>query len=242
MRRAFLTAEWRHLAVLNWPVDPALLRPRVPAGTELDDWDGEVLVSLVGFLFLRSRVFGLPVPLHGAFEEVNLRFYVRRKVDGRWRRAVTFVRELVPRRAVALVARALYGEPYLALPMRHALEARADGATPALVRYAFGPRAAEQRLELRPAPEARPMSEGSLEQFVAEHYFGTTRRRDGTTVEYEVEHPPWSVAPALEASFTGDAAPFGRDFAEVLAREPASAFYATGSGVRVHRGRRLEPR
>jgi len=31
----FLTARWRYLAMLNYEVDPAILRSRVPVGTEL---------------------------------------------------------------------------------------------------------------------------------------------------------------------------------------------------------------
>lgn len=240
MRRPpFLRAEWRHLAVLNYAVDRALLAPHVPAGTELDDWNGEVLASLVGFLFLRSRIRGVRVPFHAAFEEVNLRFYVRRRVDGGWRRAVTFLRELVPRRTVAFFARALYGEAYRALPMRHSIELRAGDAPPARVTYAFGRSGAEGRIDLRPEPEGRPTEEDSLEQFVAEHYFGYARQRDGTTLEYEVEHPPWSVARAEAASFTGDGALFAPGFGDLDERAPDSAFYATGSAVAVHAGRRL---
>jgi uncharacterized protein len=53
--RIFLTAEWRHLAMLNYAIDPELLRPLAPPGTELDSWNGQTLVTLVGFLFLRTE-------------------------------------------------------------------------------------------------------------------------------------------------------------------------------------------
>src|SRR3954466_5569679 len=108
--------------MLNYVVDPRLITPLVPAETEIDFENGETYLSVVGFLFLDTRLFGLPIPLHRDFEEVNLRFYVRRKNEGEWRRGVAFVRELVPRAAIAIVARAFYGEPYMALPMRHILE------------------------------------------------------------------------------------------------------------------------
>src|ERR1700747_1143280 len=122
MLKPFLTANWRYLAMLNFAVDPKLLEPRVPVGTELDFYRGETYVSVVGFLFYHALVVGLPIPRHRNFEEVNLRFYVRKKSADTWRRGVVFVRELVPRRAVALVARAFYGERYLALPMQHEIE------------------------------------------------------------------------------------------------------------------------
>src|SRR5438477_4239839 len=120
--RPFLTAEWRFLAMLQWEVEPAVLRPLVPRGTELDDLQGRSLVSLVGFRFLETRVMGVPIPFHRSFDEVNLRFYVRRPGPEGWRRAVVFIREIVPRQAIAAVARLCYNEPYVALPMRHAID------------------------------------------------------------------------------------------------------------------------
>src|SRR5438270_14092146 len=120
--RPFLTANWHYLAMLNFAIDPKILEPLVPAGTELDFHGGQTFVSVVGFLFLDTRILGLPIPLHRDFEEVNLRFYIRKKSAETWRRGVVFVRELVPRRAIALVARAFYGENYLALPMKHEIE------------------------------------------------------------------------------------------------------------------------
>jgi uncharacterized protein len=122
--RVFLTGDWRYLAMLNYRVDPALLEPFVPQGTTLDHWQNATYVSLVGFLFHDTRVLGIPVPLHRDFEEVNLRFYVRRAVDGEIRRGVTFIREIVPRRAIATVARITYNEPHAALPMRHTIVAQ----------------------------------------------------------------------------------------------------------------------
>src|SRR5262245_26883484 len=126
-RSAFLTAEWRHLAMLNFEVDPALVRPVVPAGTELDDYRGRTFVSLVAFMFLNTRVLGISIPRHRDFEEVNLRFYVRRRTSEGWRRAVVFVRELVPRAAIAMVARVFYGENYVAVPMSHRIAVVGDG-------------------------------------------------------------------------------------------------------------------
>jgi uncharacterized protein len=120
--KPFLTANWRYLAMLNYVVDPALVEPLVPPSTEIDYENGETFVSVVGFLFLDTRLLGLPIPLHRDFEELNLRFYVKRKSADTWRRGVGFVRELVPRRAIALVARAFYGERYFALPMKHNIE------------------------------------------------------------------------------------------------------------------------
>ncbi|HTK38016.1 MAG TPA: DUF2071 domain-containing protein, partial [Pyrinomonadaceae bacterium] len=117
--RKFLTAKWVDLIMANYEVDPSLLANRVPAGTELDLHDGKCFVSLVGFMFVDTRVLGVPVPFHVNFEEVNLRFYVRRETEAETRRGVVFIKEIVPRFAIALIARRLYGEPYQAWKMHH---------------------------------------------------------------------------------------------------------------------------
>ncbi|MGV3531527.1 MAG: DUF2071 domain-containing protein, partial [Chthoniobacteraceae bacterium] len=112
--------------MLNYEVAPDVLEPFLPAGLELDEWQGRTLMSMVGFRFLRTRLVGCAIPFHRDFPEVNLRFYVRRKCGGEWRRGVVFVREIVPRRAIAAVARFLYGERYVRCPMRHSVEMGPD--------------------------------------------------------------------------------------------------------------------
>src|SRR6267154_5516135 len=122
MLKPFLTANWRYLAMLNFAVDPKILAPHVPAGTELDFHNDKTYLSVVGFLFYHTIVCGLPIPRHRNFEEVNLRFYVRKKSADTWRRGVVFIRELVPKIAIAVTARVFYGEPYVAVPMKHDIE------------------------------------------------------------------------------------------------------------------------
>jgi uncharacterized protein len=141
----FLSAEWRELAMLNYEIEPSLLASRVPPGTELDSWRGRTFVSVVGFRFLRTRVLGVPVPFHVNFDEVNLRFYVRRRSGREWRRGVVFVKEIVPRRAIALVARVAYAENYVALAMRHSIRPMI-GDGPATVSYGWRRRGAWEGL------------------------------------------------------------------------------------------------
>jgi uncharacterized protein YqjF (DUF2071 family) len=164
----FLTAAWRHLVMLNYEVPPALLAERVPRGTELDDWNGVTCVSMVGFRFLDTRVLGIPIPFHRDFNEVNLRFYVRRKGPEGWRRGVVFVREIVPRAAIAWVARTLYNEPYLALPMRHRVDPEGTGT----VEYGWHRNGAWARLGATVHGAPAPMEAGSEAEFITEHYWG----------------------------------------------------------------------
>jgi uncharacterized protein YqjF (DUF2071 family) len=228
--------------MLNYEVDPALLTPLLPRGTELDDWKGRRYVSVVGFLFLDTKVLGVPVPFHRRFEEVNLRFYVRRRAPEGWRRAVVFIRELVPRAAVALAARWLYNEKYVALPMGHRLE-RAEGGSAWIrsARYEWGVGHGQGRLVLRAAGAPTPMAAASEERFVVERHWGYTVRRDGGTIEYRVEHPPWNTVTAMEARLEGEGGPlYGEPLAPFLRRPPVSAFLADGSPVAVFRGVRIE--
>ena len=219
-----------------------MLRPLVPAGTELDDFKGATLASLVGFRFLDTRVLGVAIPGHRDFDEVNLRFYVRRRhEDGAWRRAVVFVKELVPRQAIAVVARWCYNEPYTAVPMAHelTLDGTADGVSGrAAYRWRLGTR--WHRIEVRTQGRPDLPETGSEAEFVAEHYWGYTKQRDGGTKEYRVDHPKWRVWNAAAAEFEGDVGlVYGPGFVHCLAGPPRSAFLAEGSAVVVSLGRRL---
>ena len=233
--RPFLTAEWHNLVMLNYAVEPSLLEPFVPHGTVLDAWQGVTYVSLVGFLFADTRLLGIPLPWHRTFQEVNLRFYVRRQVGDEVRRGVTFIKEIVPRRAIATTARVIYNEPYVALPMRHAFGAMRDDGVPAHVEYGWRSVGDWCTLRADPVGNGRPAQHGSQEEFITEHYWGYTRQRDGTTVEYRVEHPRWRVWAVTGAAISGDLlALYGPALATILRAPPASAFLAVGSPVVVH--------
>ena len=240
-RRPFLTAEWRYLVMLNYDVDPSMLEPLVPAGTVLDLWQGRALVSVVGFRFSNTRVLGAAIPFHRHFDEVNLRFYVRRLLPSdEVRRGVVFVRELVPRTAIALLARLAYNEPYRAVTMRSAVPAT-QLEMPGRVTYEWRTDARWQRLAATavgtPAVPA-PTSEAA---FVTEHHWGYTRQRDGSTVEYEVAHPAWRVWEATLPVLDADLARlYGESFVRVLSKPPTSALIAEGSPVTVYPPGRLQ--
>jgi uncharacterized protein YqjF (DUF2071 family) len=237
--------------MLNYAVSPALVKeslaPMVPAGTELDQFEGKTYVSLVGFRFLRTRVRGLWIPFHANFDEVNLRFYVRRQGispigqgSSPTHRGVVFVREIVPRYAIAKVAQLVYREKYIALPMSHqVIEPTSEhGRVQAEYRWRYQ----GQWSRLRVAGAGRPAlaPEGSLAQFITEHYWGYATQPDGGSLEYQVAHDPWRVWTATQASFQGDtAALYGPELAKCLSGEPESAFLAEGSAVTVYSGNRI---
>ena len=236
-KRVFLSAEWRDLIMLNYEVDPNLLTPYVPRGTSLDSFLGKTYMSLVGFRFCDTKLLGyFPIPFHTDFDEVNLRFYVRRREDSEDRRGVVFIAEVVPRRAIAATARLVYGENYKYAPMKHLIETQ--GAR----------RTAEFRWQISgqwcrifaqtDGPPAHPQA-GTLEQFIAEHYWGYSAQPNCGCAEYHVSHEPWQVWSAT-AGFEGDGGAFyGSELGRIVRQRPDSAFVAEGSPVTVFKGNRI---
>jgi uncharacterized protein YqjF (DUF2071 family) len=203
---------------------------------ELDKWNGKTFASLVGFLFVRTRVLGIVIPFHQNFEEVNLRFYTRRKTSSGWRRGVVFIKEIVPRWAIAAVARMVYGEKYISLPMRSQISRGPENQ----IEYGWRLGGEWNYLSAWTRGEAAPALPGSEEEFITEHYWGYASQRGGNTVEYQVEHPSWNVwqVQRCEAQVNIPAL-YGRQFLESLSAVPSSAFVADGSHVTVYQGNKL---
>jgi uncharacterized protein YqjF (DUF2071 family) len=257
--RPFLTARWTDILLINFAASAKLIDRLAPPGTEPDLYDGRAYISVVGFRFRSVRVLGIPIPGHTNFDEINLRFYVKRTVGDETRRGVVFVREIVPRRAVAVIANRLYYENYITRPIRSSITmAGSELSVGDTVEYAWSPcsrplRGRTHRGQLQggaqlpadwsrlagrvAAPLALPPA-GSLENFIVEHYWGYSRGRDGRTREYRVAHPPWRVAAADNIAWECDvAATYDGPFCELLSVPPASAIIADGSAIQVFRGR-----
>lgn len=220
----FLSANWRHLLLANYQLPPVLLQDLVPEKTTLDEFDGNVFVSLVAFLFDETRVLGIPVPFHRTFEEVNLRFYVRPNRD-RSIRAVTFIKEIVPKRVIPIIANGLFNENYVCLPMDH----RNDGQTHW---YSWGTDN-QNRFSARVNSDLRYPEPGSLSEFITEHYWGYARGR-GKTLEYRVVHPRWKCCELTDYEIAVDfGATYGERFACLNSMAPYNVQYAEGSHVTV---------
>jgi uncharacterized protein YqjF (DUF2071 family) len=231
----FLTATWKNLIVVNYEVAPEALRARLPQGVELDLFDGRALISIVAFHFRDMRVAGI-IPAFPArhFEEINLRFYVKRRVGDEWRRGVVFVREIVPSRIVATTARLLYGEPYDRLPMRHDFSAFNDtrGGT---LSYTISDQKAPVTIQATTTGDLISLNSDSVESFILEHYWGYTRRRSGKTSEYRVAHPSWRIWRAQSLCVSPELTLlYPPEFSEALSRSPHSLCVAQGSDVSVY--------
>jgi uncharacterized protein len=254
--RPLLTAHWSELLLLNWAVPIGDVAPLVPPGTEPDLHDGQAYISIVGFRFHTCRLLGIPIPGHTSFPEINLRFYVRRNADNEVRRGVVFVREIVPRRAVAVIANWLYNENYVTRAMRSNLTMSGASLTPGdTIEYAWRSNSSWplrgrsdtgqlqhnwNRLAARvAAPLANP-APNSLEEFLVEHYWGYVRGRDGISREYRVVHDPWSVAPADNVVWDCDVPlTYNTPLADYLSSPPTTALIAAGSPIQLYRGERL---
>jgi uncharacterized protein YqjF (DUF2071 family) len=198
---------------------------------------------MVGFRFENAHVLGLALPFHRHFDEVNLRFYVGREVDGEWRRGVVFIKEIVPRRLIAWIARTFYGENFVALPMRSERQLPAAKRPTGAVQYEWFHGQRWQRLAARIAGPPQPPRPGSLDEFITEHYWAYSAPSHGVTREYRVEHQPWAVWRASDACCDCDVAGlYGASFLPYLSAAPASACVAVGSEVLVRKRRLLEER
>ncbi len=224
--------------MLNYEVPPELLTPYLPAGTELDYWEGKALVSMVGFLFHDTRVLGVKWPGHVNFEEVNLRFYVRYFDGKEWKRGTVFVSEIVPKAMIPLIANTLYKEHYRRLPMRHSITKVNSEQTAYL--YEWKLNGQWNQLGATVDNNFKPIEAGSAEEFILEHYWGYNRLSDAKSMEYQVEHVPWRVGKVNNYIFKADVKTlYGSQFEPYLTREPVSAFFAEGSEINVRAASRL---
>lgn len=228
---SFIRAEWRKLAIANYAIDTAILKPYLPAKTELDKWNDTIYVSLVGFMFVNTKVLGIKIPFHTNFEEANLRFYVRHKDGNEWKRGVVFIKEIVPRTAITFVANTLYKEHYQTLPMRHIWEVK-DKIR--LTKYEWKCQNKWQSFSIESDVFPQSISAGSETEFITEHYWGYTRINPTKTFEYEVTHPKWQAYPVHNYKIEVDfGLTYGEEFRFLNQLQSKSVMLAEGSLITV---------
>ena len=234
---SFLKAEWRKLVLINYAVDPALLKKYLPYKTELDFWNNTCYVSLVGFLFVNTKMLGLKIPFHVNFEEVNLRFYVKHLDKGEWKRGVIFLKEIVPKAAITIVANTLYGEHYQTMRMKHLWTETEEART---VEYSWRLGKDWQSMRVEAHKNLSPIEEGSEAEFITEHYWGYTKINSQKTFEYGVTHPRWQQYEVNDFDIRVD---FGRLYSDewhiLNGLKPTSVMLAEGSEITVENKRQL---
>lgn len=234
----FLKAEWKNLALFNYEVDAKLLEKYTPAGTELDIWNNKCYVSLVGFMFKNTKVLGIKIPFHIDFEEVNLRFYVKRFENGEWKRGVVFIKEIVPKKAITFIANTLYQEHYETQKMRHEIIENKNTDT---FIYQWKNDKKWNTIQIETKKNPVEIEIDSEAEFITEHYFGYTKINTKTTFEYEVQHPRWEQFEVLNHNVEIDfEKTYGSDFGLLQNIKPTSVFLAKGSEITVMNKRKLE--
>lgn len=235
---SFLKAEWRKLAIANYVVDKSILMDYLPPGTVLDPWNGIHYLSLVGFMFKNTKVLGLKIPFHVNFEEVNLRFYVRRKSGNDWKRGVVFIKEIVPKHAITFVANKLYKEHYETRAMKHAWLNTETGRT---ISYEWAIDSKWQKFTVKSEQREQKIEEGSETEFITEHYWGYTKIDEKRTTEYEVTHPKWMHYPVTGYDIDVDfELSYGATFGFLNAKKPTSVMLAEGSLITVEGKRKIK--
>lgn len=237
MKAHFLRAEWNNLVMANYAVPKELLLPFLPYKTELDFFEGEAYVSLVGFMFLNTKVFGISIPLHDNFEEVNLRFYVKYNDHGNWKKGVVFIKEIVPKRAVSFIANNIYGENYITLNMKHFHSDNVDNLS---VGYEWNFKEKWNKLAAIVEKRANKIIDNTRESFFADHYWGFTKYSNTKTYHYYVEHPRWQTFKVLSYSVDCDfGALYGEEFSFLKNAKPKSVLMTKGSQINLQHKREL---
>ena len=228
---SFLRAEWRKLAIANYAIDKELLSKYLPSGTELDLWNGNCYVSLIGFMFINTRLLGIKIPFHTEFEEVNLRFYVKRFENGEWKRGVVFIKEIVPKPALTFVANTIYKENYETLPMKHLWSSDNNQRT---IQYKWKKDDKWNSIQIVASIEKFEIEPASETEFITEHYWGYAKINDHRTNEYEVTHPKWEVYQVNTYQIDVDfGTAYGKEFGFLSSTEPSSVMLAEGSEITV---------
>lgn len=231
--KIFLTARWEYLAMFNFEVDASVLTPHLPPFTEIDYFQGKVLVSVVGFLFKNTKVLGVAWPGHVNFEEVNLRYYLKHYDGKEWKRGVGFISEIVPKKIIAWMANVLYNEHYSVARMNHTIKKTTDQLS---VEYTWGKYGEENSMILITEPHSISIEKDSEEEFIFDHYVGFNKLSDTRSVMYTLEHAPWEVYPVKQHTLRCNFEKlYGEEFAPYLTTKPHSVFLAKGSEVSVKR-------
>lgn len=231
MAPTFLKARWENIIMANYVVHPDVLTPYLPHGLQLDLFEQQAMVSLVGFRFAGTRLFSVPIPFFGTFAEINLRFYVVRNEAGQTKRGVVFINETVPHRPVALLANLFYQEHYTCAPTSSYYTQMA-GIQRVKYQWKIGGR--WQHIGVQVSATTRPLHPDTIESFIYEHYYGYTGSPGRPSMQYTVQHPAWLVNDVISYRIDCDfEALYGKPFRFLNEQTPHSVLHTPGSAVTI---------
>lgn len=230
MGNTFLRANWENLIMANYEMEPTALVPYLPKGVELDFYNNKTYVSLVGFMFKKTRLFGVPIPFFGSFEEINLRFYVKKIEDGKIKKGVVFINETVPFKIVALLANKLYKEHYISIPTKNSIKI----AEHKQIKYEWKINDKWNSIAVKSDTNKYTIEKATIEEFIFERYFGFTKISNSSTQEYQIRHPKWMTHKMLDTHIDCDfKSMYGDAFSGLSNQTPDSIILAEGSQVSV---------
>ena len=230
--KVFLKAKWENIIMANYQIEPELLLPFLPKGVSLDLYQGKAYVSLVGFMFKNTKLFDVPIPFFGTFEEINLRFYVVRKEGDELKRGVVFINETIPYRLVAWIANKLYKEHYTVVPTKHQLIKTSESNH---IQFEWLLQKKWNSIAVDFDSKTESMKTDSLEKFIYEHYYGYTKINEHQTEEYQLRHPSWKTHKINDYNIDCDfEAMYGKSFSILNQTKPTAVFIAKGSDVAIY--------
>ena len=231
MGSTFLRANWENLIMANYEIEPSTLAPYLPKGVELDFYNNKTYVSLVGFMFKNTRLFGLPIPFFGSFEEINLRFYVKKIENRKIKKGVVFINETVPFKIVALLANKLYKEHYISIPTKNSIDITENKD----IKFEWKINDRWNSLAVKSDTNKYKIEQGTIEEFIFERYFGFTKLSASSTQEYKIHHPKWMTHKILNSQIDCDfRSMYGDAFSMLNNQTPDSILLAEGSQVSVN--------
>ena len=186
-----LRQRWSRLLFAHWPMPPAAVQEKLPAGLRVDTLDGAAWLGVVPFMMDRVRFrsvgeHAFRVPSANAFPELNLRTYVTGP-DGR---AGVYFFSLDAGSLLAVVgARVAFGLPYFWASMQ---ERVAGGTIHYRSRRLLGPPA---RFAGSFRSLGRPAADDDLRHFLTERYALFTRRFGSVQIG-NIHHRPWHLEEA----------------------------------------------
>ena len=231
MKTHLLSAHWTNLLVVNFETTKIFLEKHLPAGTELNDWNGKYFMSLVGFQFSKTKICGILSPFYRSFPEINLRFYVKRKTKTGWQNGVVFIKEIAPAKLIGFMAGWLYNENFICLKMKSRFINEGDKNK---IEYCWNINNEWNYLKAIVKNKPVHYPQESLEGFISSHYHGFTRITETQTKEFEVIHSPWKIYHVLSFDIKLDAeAIYGKESAPFFSHQPCSVFMMDGSETKV---------
>ena len=227
----FLKANWEHIIMANYEINPEILFPFLPKGVTLDLFEGKAYVSLVGFMFKKTKIFNMPIPWLGTFEEINLRFYVKRKEGNIIKRGVVFINETIPYQLVAWMANKLYKEHYTVVPTKHTFHKTEQNQQ---LKFEWLLNKKWNSILVETETQSKAMAPNSFEEFIYEHYYGYTKINEDATEEYHLQHPSWAVYKVNDYKINCRFSEmYGDAFSVLNQTRPTAVFLAKGSSVKV---------